>query len=80
MFETTVINPIHFKYKYSNIGGVCNYFGLLYVLTKKIIFRKIDHSGSAEARHLTFALLDDLRNELPPDHWNSHHESFLTDF
>ena len=43
MFETTVINPIHFKYKYSNIGGVCNYFGLYVLTKKKSIFSEIDH-------------------------------------
>ena len=44
------------------------YVGDVRVFPRHFIFRKIDHSGSAEARHLTFALLDDLRNELPPDH------------
>ena len=56
------------------------YVGDVRGFPRHFIFRKIDHSGSAEARHLTFALLDDLRNELPPDHWNSHYENFLTDF
>ena len=50
------------------------YVGDVRGFPRHFIFRKIDHSGSAEARHLTFALLDDLRNELPPDHWNSHYE------